>query len=225
MSLHGVALTKMDRLMEYIATWINELQAQKMADKAYRQFGWVDSNANGFILGNQKILKDRVEFNPPSKTTVGLFPAFEPKGTIDEWREIIDFYNRPGFELHQYALCTGFGSILMEFIDDIACSALHLYSKESGLGKTTAMRAAASIWGDPEELVINEQDTHNTKMNRSEVLHTRYPATVLPWKAHAPEPLSPARKKPVNMISTKSHCRRLVTLGSASQMSTQPTRP
>ena len=171
MSLHGVALTKMDRLMEYIATWINELQAQKMADKAYRQFGWVDSNANGFILGNQKILKDRVEFNPPSKTTVGLFPAFEPKGTIDEWREIIDFYNRPGFELHQYALCTGFGSILMEFIDDIACSALHLYSKESGLGKTTAMRAAASIWGDPEELVINEQDTHNTKMNRSEVLH------------------------------------------------------
>ena len=59
----------------------------------------------------------------------------------------------------------------MQFIDDISCAALHLYSKESGLGKTTAMRAAASIWGNPKELVIEEQDTHNTKMNRSEVLH------------------------------------------------------
>ena len=171
MAMQGVAVTKMDRLMDYITTWVNELQAREMADKAYRQFGWTDNEATGFILGNQKILKDRVEFNPPSKATMGMFPAFVPQGTLDEWREVVEFYNRPGFELHQYVLCMGFGSILMQFIDDIACSAIHLYSKESGLGKTTAMRAAASIWGDPEDIILNEQDTNNTKMNRSELLH------------------------------------------------------
>jgi hypothetical protein len=171
MSMQGVAISKVDKLMEYITTWVNELQEKAVADKAYRQFGWIDDEATGFVLGNQMILKDEVVFNPPSKSTMGMFPAFERQGTLDEWREIIDFYNKPGFELHQFATCAGFGSILMQFIDDIACAALHLYSKESGLGKTTAMKAAASIWGDPAELVINEQDTHNTKMNRSEVLH------------------------------------------------------
>ena len=171
MSMQGVAISKVDKLMEYITTWVNELQEKEVADKAYRQFGWIDDEATGFVLGNQMILKDEVVFNPPSKSTIGMFPAFERQGTLDEWREIIDFYNKPGFELHQFATCAGFGSILMQFIDDIACAALHLYSKESGLGKTTAMKAAASIWGDPAELVINEQDTHNTKMNRSEVLH------------------------------------------------------
>jgi len=171
MSMQGVAISKVDKLMEYITTWVNELQEKEVADKAYRQFGWIDNEATGFVLGNQMILKDEVVFNPPSKSTIGMFPAFERQGTLDEWREIIDFYNKRGFELHQFATCAGFGSILMQFIDDIACAALHLYSKESGLGKTTAMKAAASIWGDPAELVINEQDTHNTKMNRSEVLH------------------------------------------------------
>jgi uncharacterized protein (DUF927 family) len=171
MSMHGVAVSRVEKLMEYITTWVNELQEKEVADKAYRQFGWIDDEATGFVLGNQMILKDEVVFNPPSKATAGMFPAFEPQGTLDEWREVINFYNKPGFELHQYATCTGFGSVLMQFIDDIACSALHLYSKESGLGKTTAMKASASIWGDPAELVINEQDTHNTKMNRSEVLH------------------------------------------------------
>ena len=171
MAMQGVAVTKIDDLMHYTTTWVNELQATNMADKAYRQFGWTNDNAEVFILGNQKIFKDRVEFNPPSAQTAGMFPAFEPQGTLEEWKTLVDFYNKPGFELHQYVLCTGFGSILMHFLDDIACSALHLYSKDSGLGKTTAMRAAASIWGDPDELVLNENDTHHTKMHRSEVLH------------------------------------------------------
>jgi len=172
MSMHGVAIAKVDKLMEYVTTWVNELQEKEMADKAYRQFGWIDDEATGFVLGNQIILKDEVRFNPPSKTTMSLFPYFQPEGTLDEWRQVIDFYNRPGFQLHQFATCAGFGSALVHFVDDIACAALHIYSKDSGLGKTTAMRAAASIWGDPGELVINQGDTGNSQMNRSEVLHS-----------------------------------------------------
>ena len=74
--------------------------------------------------------------------------------------------------MHQYVVGAGFGSILMHFIDDIACSALHIYSKASGVGKTTALNAAASIWGNPEDLLIHKADTMNLKMHRSEVLHS-----------------------------------------------------
>lgn len=167
----GVTLLNVDDLMKYIMAWINKLQDTKMADNAHRQFGWADDKKT-FILGNQKIHADSIEFNPPSASTVGLFPAFEPKGDLESWKGLMDFYNRDGFELHQYVVCMGFGSILMEFIGGIACSALHLHSKDSGLGKTTAMIASASIWGNPSDLVLDERDTHNSKMLRAEILHS-----------------------------------------------------
>jgi len=171
LAMRGVAVPNVDDLMKYILTWINQLQETTMADNAHRQFGWVGEGTDAFVLGNQVITKEGTRFNPPSSQTAGLFPAFEPKGTLEEWKELMGFYNRPGFELHQYVVCAGFGSILMKFMGNIACSAMHLHSRESGLGKTTAMRASATIWGDPKALVLDEQDTHASKMLRSEILH------------------------------------------------------
>tara|TARA_R110001592_G_scaffold300929_6_gene572315 strand:- start:687 stop:2126 length:1440 start_codon:yes stop_codon:yes gene_type:complete len=156
--------------MHYTTTWVNELQANSVADEAHKQFGWTDDQCKSFILGNQEIFGDRVEFNPPSNQTMGLFPAFEPKGTLEEWKETINFYNRDGFELHQFVVGSSFGSILMN-LSPVNCAALHIHSKESGVGKTTAIAAAVSVWGRPEELIINERDTFNTKMHRGEIYH------------------------------------------------------
>jgi hypothetical protein len=170
MSSKGVAIMKWDELMQYTMTWINELQSTTDAEQARRQFGWTDDTCTSFVLGNRHIYANHVGENPPSTQTVALFPAFEPKGSFEEWRRVADFYNRPGFELHQYVFGTGFGSVLMQFMP-VHCAGLHLYSRESGVGKTTAMAVGASIWGNPEELIIGERDTHNTKMNRGELYH------------------------------------------------------
>ena len=170
MSMQGVAVTKMDELMTYTTTWVNELQASSTADQAHRQFGWTDEDGSSFVLGNQEVFKDKVEFNPPSTQTAGLFASFEPRGTMEKWKETINFYNRDGFELHQFVVGTSFGSVLMQF-SPIKCAALHIYSKDSGVGKTTAMEAGVSVWGKPEDLITTERDTYNTKMNRGEVYH------------------------------------------------------
>ena len=172
MSMHGVAVSKrggMDEIMQYTTTWVNELQANSPADEAHKQFGWTDDECSSFILGNEEIFKDRVEFNPPSNQTVSLFPVFEPKGTLEEWKETINFYNRDGFELHQFVVGSSFGSVLMH-LSPVNCAALHLHGKTGG-GKTTAMFAAASVWGYPKDLVLNEHDTHNIKMHRGEIYH------------------------------------------------------
>ena len=174
LSAQGVAIMKMDELMAYTTTWINELQANSVADEAHRQFGWTNDKHDTFILGNQKILANSIEFNAPSSPTLSLFPALEPKGTLDKWKETMEFWNRDGFELYQYVTGIGFGSVLMEFAN-VNCSALHLHSKTTGVAKTTAMAAAVSIWGDPAYLVIKQADTYNSKMNRGEVYHS------LPW--------------------------------------------
>jgi hypothetical protein len=171
MSMVGVAVPRMDDLMTYILAWVNELQAQKQADEAHRQFGWTGDECKSFVLGDKEIYADKIELNPPSATTAGLMFAFEPKGTLDGWKDMISFYERPGFELHQYVVGTSFGSPLMQFTA-VHCAALHVYSKESGVGKTTALSAALSVWGRPEELMLNERDTYNTKMHRGEVMHS-----------------------------------------------------
>ena len=168
MSMQGVAITKMDKLMTYMTTWINELQATTKADLARTQFGWTDDTHSAFILGNQEISRNGVKSNPPSKATAGLMSAFKPKGTLEQWKEMANFYNRDGFELHQYIVASAFGSPLMALMP-IACSSLHVHSKESGLGKTTAMYVGASVWGNPKTLVVEAKDTQNSLMLRGEV--------------------------------------------------------
>jgi hypothetical protein len=81
---------------------------------------------------------------------------------------VAEFYNRPGMEMHQYVLGLSFGSPLVAFSADGA-ALFHMFSKDTGLGKTTAMRVANSVWGDPGELMCQERDTYATKMNRAEV--------------------------------------------------------
>jgi hypothetical protein len=167
MSKVGVAALKMDELMSYTTSWINELQATSVAEEAHTQFGWADDNMEEFILGNQRITADSVEFNPPTSKTVGLFPYFEPKGTLEEWKEAVSFWDDPKFVIQQFGMCAGFGSILIPF-SNVHCSTLHLHSSDSGLGKTLIMHGALGIWGKPESLIMYKKDTANSKYNRGE---------------------------------------------------------
>ncbi len=73
--------------------------------------------------------------------------------------------------MHQYIVGTAFGSPLMEF-SPISGAGFHIHSKATGIGKTTAMLCAASVWANPKEYVIEERDTQATVMNRGEVYHS-----------------------------------------------------
>ena len=168
LAMQGVAVLSVADLMEYTMRWVNELQFTTEAEEARRQFGWTDDKGESFAVGNMLVFKDRVEVNAPSGATVGLFPYFQPKGTLDGWKETMKFYERDGMEPHQFMVGLSFGAVLMEF-QPINAAAFHMYSKDSGLGKTTGMLAGASIWGDPDLLMMQERDTFNSKMNRAEV--------------------------------------------------------
>lgn len=168
MSMHGVAIMKVDELMNYVTKWVNDLQMTTAADEARRQFGWTDDNCTSFVIGNMEVFKDHIAVNPPASNTIGLFPALTPKGSLDMWKKTVNFYNRPGFEVHQYMMGLSFGSVLMQ-MTPLHGAIFHLHSKDTGLGKTTAMYAGASVWGDPNVLVLLERDTYASKMNRAEV--------------------------------------------------------
>jgi hypothetical protein len=79
MAAHGVAVIKMEELMSYTASWVNKLQATTQADEARRQFGWVDEQMSAFVVGSKEIRADRVDHNPPSSSTVRMFPLFQAR--------------------------------------------------------------------------------------------------------------------------------------------------
>jgi hypothetical protein len=166
-----IAINKeVDAIMSFTQSMVKDLQITTQADNAHRQFGWLP-DFKGFILGDKVVYEDRVEFNAPSAATRGMIEFFEPAGTLDGWREAVNFYNRPGFELHQFITCVGFGSVLMKFLP-INAALLHIWSKDSGIGKTHAQVAALSAWGNPSKLILQERDTHNSRMNRADVMHS-----------------------------------------------------
>jgi hypothetical protein len=166
----GIAVPNWDAIMRYVMSWIDELQVTVAADEARRQFGWTDDNATSFVLGDREIFADRIEHNPPSINTQHLFPEFEPRGTLEGWKECMEFYNQPGMELHQLVQLMSFGSALMHS-SPVNCAALHIWSGDSGFGKTTAFYSALSAWGRPKGLVMSKEDTLNAKMHRADVYH------------------------------------------------------
>lgn len=170
LSKQGVALygKQLDGIMEYTQAWINELQQTVQAENAMRQFGWTDDNLSSFIIGSRRVYADRIEKNAPSVSTAELMPFFKQRGDFHAWRTAMEFWNRPGMELHQFVVCAGFGAPLMKLTPHNA-ALIHLWSKGSGYGKSTVQYAAAGIWGNPKRVVMQLKDTYNTQMNRAEI--------------------------------------------------------
>jgi hypothetical protein len=166
----GVVIQKVDDIKNYILDSVKNMQFNEVAQTAHRQFGWTNDKCEAFILGDKEVHGKQIEYNPPTNVTGHLFPAFEKKGSLEEWKKAMEFYNRPGMELHQFIIGLSFGSIFTKFTA-VNAALLHVYSPDSGLGKTTALQAAAGIWGDPAKLVLKESDTINSKMNRAEIMN------------------------------------------------------
>jgi hypothetical protein len=159
-----------DLLMTYIGAWIHKLQGpdgQDMVD-VRTQFGWAD-NRKVFVVGNREVTADEIRICPASQRTLQYIPMFQKKGTLEGWKKVTSFYNRPDFEEHQMMFGLSFGSPLMEFVPNISGAIYHLMSTESGYGKTTGMMAGASVWGNHKKLVLRGKDTGNSAWNRGEI--------------------------------------------------------
>jgi hypothetical protein len=165
-SIYGVK--KQEALMFYISRSVDELQLAAHAEKAHRQFGWLDDES-GLIIGDREIRATETVYSPPSVPTLPNIPLFKPKGDFHVWKNIINAYGRPGMECRAFAFFMGFGTLLMRFtpLDGFV---LNLVSRESGTGKTTILQAINSIYGKPKELLLAPKDTYNSRMQRLGVM-------------------------------------------------------
>lgn len=166
LSEQGVAVfhtAQLQKLQMYFARSIQDLQLHTKADDMHNRFGWTKNET--FVVGDREYTKHGVVHAPVTRNLEKYIKVFTPTGSLEEWKSIVNMYNKPEYDLHAFGLLTGFGSVLV-MISPENGGVLNYYSKASGTGKTTILRMINSIYGDPKALMKDAQDTHMTKVHR-----------------------------------------------------------
>lgn len=177
---HGVvALNKqLDEIMAYFASSIRDLQRKAPATRMHNQMGWTP-NLSGFVIGETEYSAQGAKFTPASLATRSITPFLHKKGSLEEWKKIVDFYAQPGMEAHALAVFFGFGAVLLKLIGglEVLGATINLMSNKSGTGKTTAQMVVNSIFGHPNALLMRQNDTLMSKITWLGMLNT-LPATM-----------------------------------------------
>lgn len=160
---------KFDLLLRYLYMVIQDMQGQGSAERMRLQFGWADKDSK-FIVGDREITKDGVFHSPPSSTTKHIAEHMQPCGTLEDWQEVFNLYNKEGLEGHAFAALTAFGAPLFKFLGQNG-GIINVIHPSSGTGKTTILRMANSVFGDPDRLSANWSDTINAKIMRLGIMN------------------------------------------------------
>lgn len=152
-------------LREFLLSWIQKLQQSKDSVLASAPFGWsmVDGKIEGFSFAGKvwTETEDRLAVNPDPH----LAFQYTPKGEVGPWMEmskIICDQRRPALDV---ILASAFGAPLVRFSGHEG-SMINTYSSESGIGKTTAMKTAQAVWGDPVKAMQGLDDTINAVVKK-----------------------------------------------------------
>jgi hypothetical protein len=170
LAFQGMVIPNIAKLKDYINGWTLHLQAKEKAAMLHMQFGWVKHAEvrTGFVIGNKEVSPTGIEHNPPSTDTAPYMNCFTRAGTLEEWKKIMKFFtNRPNTEMHKFVIGCSFGAMFMDF-SAVRGLAVHTHSAKSGYGKTLAMLAGASIWGDPSRIMMKNNDTFASRWSRME---------------------------------------------------------
>ena len=160
---------QMGEIINYIIRSFKHLQVTKKAEIMRSQFGWVDNDTK-FILGKQELDGETIMFSPPSSRVKELVDFVESKGSLEAWKNIAAIYGERDMHVQAFGFFTGFGAPLLKFLN-YKGGIINLVNNTSGTGKTTSLRMAQSVWGDPNGLVMIPRDTLATKIHRMGILN------------------------------------------------------
>ena len=161
MSSNGVFFNSAhdQHLMNYIVKWGQFMQTTDKALLMRMQMGWTQERTDpewdrrSFVIGKKEITyKGEIIDAPSSPFVKGIAKHLTQHGTLQRWRESIDFLNNPEFELHAFAAMSGFGSPLMPYTS--TSGVVMSLTGKSGNGKTGAMYGGLSVFGHPKDLSV-----------------------------------------------------------------------
>ena len=151
LSDHGVLVNYGDKgwsiMSRYLTAQAQDFVASKQATHQVDNFGWKTDGS--FVIGTMRVRKDG-ELEPiiPSDDIKGYAEDLYPQGSVEDWAKIPQLYNYDGLEFAQFVILLSMGAPLY-IHTGFTGGTCHVYSQDGGYGKTTVMRVATSVWGNP----------------------------------------------------------------------------
>lgn len=161
----GVVIHDAKLFLNYARLAVDVYHHETETQVRYDQFGWKNDNQS-FLFG--KMLY----------TSVGPVEAIGAKevgtrsqwlgprkgGSVQAWTDAADALFASNMEAFSAVVLASFAAPLMKFQSpDEGGAIIHLFTPESGMGKTTALTAAWTVWGTKEALALTNEDTRVSK--------------------------------------------------------------
>lgn len=154
--------TKARYFMEYMIKWGQHMLNANAAEQMRMQMGWTE-DLNGFVIGNAEYTRSgEISRTASSPLVHSISRLLKTQGSYDLWKQAAKKLDQKGFEIHAFVMLCAFGSPLMRMTSTAGISVGLVGG--SGYGKTGALYAGLSLFGNPKELCLaggKEQATSN----------------------------------------------------------------
>ena len=153
----GVSVLHPVLFKRYAQICITALKDGKATDVRYEQFGWRNKS---FIWGTRAYVEGAPQQAFPGSNIKQQAPLLGPKGDKAVWARTMEAFLQSSSQGHALAVLASFAAPLMSMQDTVdgGCI-LSLSTGEGGKGKSTALLAAASVWGAQSAMILQKDDT------------------------------------------------------------------
>jgi len=154
--------TKDTGIGEFFVAWVNQLQ--KIKDSVHSSpFGWLNraGNIDGFVFGDKLWTPSGSE--PAATANAVLAQRYRPKGSDVHWLDAAKLVCGTGRPDLEAIVASAFAAPLVQFTGHKG-ALMSAFSRESGIGKTTAVTIAQAVWGNPVKGIQGLNDTENAVM-------------------------------------------------------------
>lgn len=153
-----------DNLTRFFMTWIKRLQDTREAVKS-SPFGWnmKGNQTEGFVYGNRIWTPNG---DAPAAAADGVLTIhYTPVGDPEPWKKAAELITSQGRPELEAIVASAFAAPLVKFSGQPGVL-MSAYSPESGIGKSTALKVAQAVWGDPIKAIQSLSDTQNSTMHK-----------------------------------------------------------
>lgn len=146
---------------DFFMSWVQVLQKRKNAVIESAPYGWNTNNGevDGFCFGGEVWTPDGSR--PAPEMDRVLRGQYQPTGSAEPWHKaskLVIGVGRPELEV---VVASAFAGPIVKATGWYGAF-ISAYSQESGIGKTTAMKIAQSVWGNPVTAMQGLDDTLNS---------------------------------------------------------------
>lgn len=161
----GVMVHQPELFKNFVRESVDMWNKEHKLERRYDQFGWKDEE-RAFLYGTQLYSATAVKPVIGSDEVQSRSQYLGPRrnGSVAGWSAAANQLFATGHEVQSFALLASFAAPLMRFHSSGEGGAIvSLVSDKSGTGKTTALEAAASVWGRLKGTQIIDDDTSVAK--------------------------------------------------------------